>query len=107
MGRKNNRSRRKARRERKEGLAQAERAFAEKYPSRGSSPTALMLNIIEQSQGRWASLACYRESVDPLSFDVFLMKKQAELRRDFFRNNKWREGVEALEEEGWGSDRGV
>jgi hypothetical protein len=105
MSRKNNRARRQARRERKEGLAEAKRAFAEKYPTRGSSPTALMLNIIEQSQGKWKALERYRESVDPLSFDVFLMKKQAELRREFFRNNKWREGVESLGHEGWCSDR--
>ena len=101
MSRKNNKARRQARRERKEGIEKAKKAFEEKYPSRGAQPTALMLNIIEQSEGREVAEARFRESVSPLSYDVFLMGKKKELRRGFFRHNRWQEGVESISEAGW------
>lgn len=101
MSRRNNKKRRSERRERKEALEQARVAFDKKYPERGTVPNALHLNIIASACGREVASAKLREATSPLNFEYRLMCKKAELRREFFRNNKWREGVESLDEQGW------
>jgi hypothetical protein len=101
MSRRNSRARRKNRKERLEALRQAKADFNTKFPERGTTPTALMLNMIALKYGREEASARLSEATDPLKFDNILMKKKAELRKEFFRNDKWREGVESLDHSGW------
>lgn len=101
MSRRNSKTRRKNRKERKEALRQAKVEFHAKYPERGTVPTALMLNLIEAKYGREVAVARFSEATDPFKFDNILMEKKAKLRREFFRNNKWRDGVDSLEQRGW------
>ena len=100
MSRKNNRSRRRARRERKESYKRALKAFNEKYPLRGTIPGPTLLNFMAYFRGREYADARLREATDPLKFDNILMKKRRELYDEFIRNGNWKRGVDHLPK-GW------
>ena len=101
MSRRKNSKRRAARRERKVAHAEAMRAFDERYPHRGPSPSIMMLAALDASGRRDLALKQWRAARDPLNFDVLFERKRAELREIYKRNGVWRHGVEALDHSGW------
>ena len=102
MSRKNNRSRRKARKERKIAYEQAVKEFNQKYPLRGSIPGPTLLNFMEHFMGREYAEARLREAKDPMNFDNILMEKRKELWEEFKRNGNWQKGLDHLPQ-GWGN----
>ena len=104
MSRRNNRSRRNTRKNRKEAYRNAMKAFHEKYPERGTIPGPLILNVIAMCYGRAEADRRLREAKDPFKFDNVLMKIKRELYEEYCRNNNWKKGVDDLPV-GWGKEK--
>lgn len=97
MSRRNNKSRRAARKER----AQAWSDFNEKYPCVGSHMPVWVYCAVEASQGREAAVRFKKETEElkEMMITTHLERKRATLAARFQEN--WRDGVEALGEAGW------
>ena len=103
MGRKHNRKRRQARRERKVAYQEARQAFEERFPNRGLNLGPTMLNFIAQARGMaYAQRRC-KEAWNPLNYDNILMKRKRELLDEFNRHNNWQKSLDHFPP-GWERD---